>query len=256
MVDSERAWGCPWFVNPCKLERNNYCGLCMECVKACPNRNLTLRARPFCSDLTLRGLDEAWMALVMITLVIAYSITLLGPWGTVKLWTNVTEVGDWGGFALYTAVVWLAALGVLPGLWYLAARLGRRLGGSPEVPVRTLFVRYSYLLVPLGLVAWAAFSFPLIMVNYTHITGSLSDPLGWGWDLFGTAQQHWSPLYPEWIPHLQIPLLVFGLWVALRRGAAVARELYPSAAAAGRSLLPHGVLCTAFTLGLLRLFAG
>ncbi len=254
---TDDAWRCPWLVkNPSLLRRNNYCGLCMECVKACPNRNLTLRARPFCSDLEVKGYDEAWMALIMIALVVAYSVTLLGPWGTVKLWTNVTESGAWGGFALYTAVVWLAALVVLPGLWYLAARLGRRLGGSPEVSTRTLFVRYSYLLVPLGLVAWAAFSFPLIMVNYTHITGSLSDPLGWGWDLFGTANQHWSPLYPEWISHLQIPLLVLGLWIALRRGAAVARGLYPGAAAAARSLIPHGVLCTAFTLGLLRLYAG
>ncbi len=254
---TEDAWRCPWLVkNPSKLARNNYCGLCMECVKACPNRNLTLRARPFCSDLVVRGFDEAWMALIMVTLVVAYSVTLLGPWGTVKLWTNVTEVGNWTGFAIYTAVVWLAALGILPGLWYLASRLSRRLAGSPEVPARTIFVRYAYLLVPLGLLAWMAFSLPLVLVNYTHITGSLSDPLGWGWDLFGTADQHWRPLYPEWIPYLQIPLLLGGLWIALRRGSTIARELYPRTAAAARSLIPHGVLCTALTLGLLRLFAG
>ena len=145
---------------------------------------------------------------------------------------------------------------MLPGLWYAASRLGRRLAGSPEVPPGTIFVRYAYLLVPLGLLAWMAFSLPLVLVNYTHITGSLSDPLGWGWDLFGTADQHWRPLYPEWIPYLQIPLLLGGLWIALRRGSTIARELYPRTAAAARSLIPHGVLCTALTFGLLRLFAG
>ena len=67
---TEESWRCPWLVkNPSKLGRNNHCGLCMECVKACPNENLSLRARPFCSDLAVRGLDEAWMALVMIALV-------------------------------------------------------------------------------------------------------------------------------------------------------------------------------------------
>jgi hypothetical protein len=238
------------------MRRNNECGLCMECVKACPNENLTLRARPFGSDVTLHGLDEAWMALIMITLVVAYSVTLLGPWGTPKLWTNVTESGAWGGFALYTAGVWLAALGVLPALWWGLAWLGRRWAGNTAVPVREIFLRYAYTLVPLGLLAWAAFSLPLILVNYSHITGSLSDPLGWGWDLFGTADHRWTPLYPELIPYLQIPLLLLGLAVALLRGGDIARRLYPDRRAALLSLAPHGAFCVAVTLVLLRLYIG
>lgn len=266
---TEEAWRCPWLEIPFQLDRNNYCGLCMECVKACPNRNLTVNARPFCSDVAIRGVDEAWMAFIMITLVAAYSITLLGPWGLVREWANVTEVGNWGGFALHTAAVWLAALVVTPGVWLLGSRLARWLAGlrsrsTPTgdasngngVTVRQIFVRYAYLLVPLGLMAWIAFSLPLILVNYTHITSSLSDPLGWGWNLFGTADQHWRPLAPEWIPYIQIPLLLIGLAVSLARGAGIAYELFPERAAAARSLIPHGVVCVAITVVLLRLFVG
>jgi ferredoxin len=253
---TEGAWRCPWLEIPFQLERNNYCGLCMECVKACPNRNLTVKARPFCADVTIRRSDEAWMAFIMITLVVAYSVTLLGPWGVVREWANVTEVGNWGGFALHTAAVWIAALGLTPGLWYLSARAAKALGRRREVPVREIFVRYSYLLVPLGLMAWIAFSLPLILVNYTHITSSLSDPLGWGWNLFGTADQHWRPLAPEWIPYLQIPLLLAGLAVALARGSGIARELFPDRVSSVRSLLPHGVVCLGITVALLRLFVG
>ena len=256
VAGSEAGWGCPWLVNPSRLDRNNYCGLCMECVKSCPNDNPTLQARPFCSDTSIRGYDEAWMALIMITLVVAYSVTLLGPWGTVKLWANVTEVGNWAGFAIHTAVIWLTALVALPGVWFLAARAGRRLAGSDEVSAKELFIRYSYLLVPLGLFAWAAFSLPLMMVNYSHITSSLSDPLGWGWDLFGTANQHWKPLLPELIPYIQIPLLLLGLAFALLKGGSIARDLFPGRGAAVRSLLPHGLICTGVTLVLLRLFVG
>jgi ferredoxin len=250
------AWRCPWLLQPFKLDRNNYCGLCMECVKACPNENLTVNARPFCSDTAVRRRDEAWMAFIMIALVVAYSVTLLGPWGTPREWSNVTEVGDWGGFATHVTIVWLAALLVVPGVWYLAAVVARRWARSSDVSAGKIFTRYSYLLVPLGLLAWAAFSFPLIMVNYSHIVSSLSDPLGWGWDLFGTASHHWSPLLPEWIPVIQIPLLLFGLGIALSRGATIARELFPSRAAALRSLVPHALLCTAITIGLLRLYVG
>ena len=256
VLGSETAWGCPWLVNPSKLSRNNHCGLCMECIKACPNENLTIRARPFCSDTVIHRYDEAWMAFIMIALVIAYSITLLGPWATVKEWANVTEIGNWGGFAVHSAIVWFASLVAVPALWYGAALIGRPLGGVAAIGSKEIFVRYSYVLVPLGLAAWAAFSFPLVMVNFSHVTSSLSDPLGWGWDLFGTADQIWRPLWPEWIPYLQIPLLLVGLGAALARGAAIACDLFPSRRAAARSLIPHGVLCSVITLVLLRLFVG
>jgi hypothetical protein len=152
--------------------------------------------------------------------------------------------------------VWFSALVALPTLWYGLSLLGRRFSGFSRVSARDLFVRYSYLLVPVGLLAWIAFSLPLIMLNWTHITSSLSDPLGWGWDLFGTAQQRWSPLYPEWIPYLQVPLLLFGLAVALVRGGAIARGLFPDRYRALWSLIPHGLACTAITAVLLRLFVG
>lgn len=256
VLGSTNAWGCPWLINPSKMVRNNHCGLCMECIKACPNENMTICARPFGSDRDIRRYDEAWMAFIMITLVIAYSVTLLGPWGTVKEWANVTEIGNWGGFAIHSAVVWLSSLVVFPALWYGAALVGRPLGGVAAVPSKEIFVRYSYVLVPLGLAAWAAFSFPLIMVNFSHVTSSLSDPLGWGWDLFGTANHTWRPLWPEWIPYLQIPLLLVGLGAALSCGARIARDLFPSTSSAVRSLIPHGVLCSVITLVLLRLFVG
>jgi plastocyanin len=256
VLGTSAAWGCPWLVNPSKLSRNNHCGLCMECIKACPNDNLGLRARPFCSDTVIHRYDEAWMAFIMITLVIAYSITLLGPWATVKEWANVTEMGNWGGFAVHSVAVWFASLVAMPALWYAAALIGRALGGGGDVRPKEIFVRYSYALVPLGLAAWAAFSFPLIMVNFSHVTSSLSDPLGWGWDLFGTANAVWRPLWPDWIPYLQIPLLLLGLAAALSSGAAIARSLYSSRRAAIGSLLPHGVVCSAITLVLLRLYVG
>ncbi len=56
--------------------------------------------------------------------------------------------------------------------------------------------------MPLGLRAWIAFSFPLIMVNGAYVVQVISDPFGWGWDLFGTATLPWTPIYPEVIPYL------------------------------------------------------
>jgi plastocyanin/ferredoxin len=253
---TDDAWPCPWLLVPFRLDRNNDCGLCMECVKACPNGNPTVQLRPFCSDRIVRGVDEAWMAFIMIALAISYSVTLLGPWPTVREWANVTEVGNWTGFGLHVAAVWFGALLLIPGIWYLASWVSARwiLGGS--VAPRQVFVRYSFMLVPLGLLAWIAFSVPLITVNYTHILASISDPLGRGADICGTAGLRWDPLWPSAVPYLQVGLLLAGLGAALSSGGAVARDLCGGAPAAIRSLLPHAVVCFAITLVLLRLHAG
>ena len=66
-----------------------------------------------------------------------------------------------------------------------------------EIAARDIFRRHSYILVPLGLLAWIAFSFPLIMVNASYIVATISDPLGWGWNLLGTAEIPWTPIFPH-----------------------------------------------------------
>ena len=198
MVDTEHSWGCPWFVNPGKLDRNNYCGLCMECIKACPNDNMTINARPFCSDSRICSLDEAWMAFIMIVLALAYTIAFLGPWGEVKIWTDVTRVRPLGSLLPLHGPRLVRSPGRHAGIvagdspgW----DTGWRDRAAPGT--REMFLRSSYMLVPLGLLSWMAFSLPLIMVNISHITTTLSDPMGWGWDLFGTAHGRWRPLWPE-----------------------------------------------------------
>jgi hypothetical protein len=112
------------------------------------------------------------------------------------------------------------------------------------------------MLVPLGLMAWIGFSLPLVLVNHTHITSSLSDPLGFGWDLFGTAAQRWEPFIPSAIPYMQVALLLAGLATAFTSGRHVARDLCGASRSAVRSLLPHAAVCIALTLVLLRLYAG
>lgn len=255
-LGSDTGWGCPWLLVPGRMDRNNHCGMCMECIKACPNHNMTLRARPFCSDVHLRGHDEAWTAFIMITLALVYSVTMLGPWGTVKGWANLGETGNWGAFLGYTAVIWATALLVLPALWFAVAALGRVLSGSPKVPATVLFLRYAYMLVPIGLCAWIAFGFPLILVNGTHVLATMSDPMGWGWDLLGLTHLAWTPLWPEYIAYVQVPILLLGLGYALRRGFGLGIELYADARRACWSLAPAALAGAGLTLAFLFLFAG
>lgn len=253
---SEAGWACPWGVYMGKLERNNYCGLCMECVKSCPNDNIALSLRPFASDNKLKGFDEVWKACIMLVLALSYSVVLLGPWGTIKDWANISESRNWSGFALYASTTVLLALVVFPGLFYLAVRLGKWMAGVVEHSTRDLFIRLAYTLVPLGLLAWIAFSIPLMMINGAYILSVASDPLGWGMNLFGTAHVPWHPVLPAWVPYLQVPVLLGGLLLSLRSGFRVSLDLLGERVRAALVLVPVSAFLTAVTIVFLALFVG
>ncbi len=245
LAGNENGWGCPWFMYPSKMNRNNYCGLCMECVKTCPHDNMTLNLRSLCSDTRLKGYDEAWKAFIMLSLAITYSVLYLGPWGFLKNWANIAESGDWWGFLTYVSVLWIFALVIFPGIYYLAVWVGRKLAGAQDASPKEIFLGFSYPLVPLGLFAWVAFSFPLVLVNGSYILMTLSDPFGWGWDLFGTAHLAWTPVVPHWTPFIQVLFLLIGLYYALKTGYAHAEQLFDDRSTAIKAFAPVAVLITA-----------
>ena len=254
---SEKGWACPWNVYMGKLDRNNYCGLCFECVKSCPNDNISLFVRPFStSDVVLRGYDEVWKACIMLVLALTYSIVLLGPWGRFKDWANISEVRDWSGFGLFAAGQALLALVIFPGLYYLSIRWAKWYARADAVPTKELFLKYAYMLVPMGLLAWIAFSVPLIMVNGSYIVSVISDPFGWGMDLFHTADFPWRPLWPEWVPLIQVPILLAGFYYGLRGLHKVSCQIFSDAVQRYRSLLPPAVLLLSVTAVFLKLFIG
>jgi hypothetical protein len=262
LAGSEKGWGCPWLLYPSKLERNNYCGLCMECVKTCTHDNMTVKLRPFCSDTHLKGYDEAWKAFIMLALAAAYSVLYQGPWGIFKDWANIGEVGNWKGFAVYAAALWSSSLLLIPAVFVAAVALGRILARrrakteAAEPSFKDVFLAFAYPLVPLGLLAWVTFSLPLMLVNGSYILMVISDPFGWGWNLFGTARIAWTPIVPHWGPYLQVPLLLTGLYFALKTGTAHARRLFPGGAAARKAFAPVAAVLTGFVVFFLWLYVG
>ena len=94
------------------------------------------------------------------------------------------------------------------------------------------------------------------MVKWSYILATASDPLGWGWNLFGTANTAWKPLYPGAMVYIQIPLLLFGLAFSLKRGYEIALSLWDNRKAAVLSLAPAAIVCTAVVMSFITLFAG
>jgi hypothetical protein len=84
----------------------------------------------------------------------------------------------------------------------------------------------------------------------------LSDPFGWGWNLFGTAGTPWTPLGTSLIPFLQVGVLTAGLLFALNTAYRIARQHNTYHRPAFLATLPVAGFAVLVTLGFLRLYLG
>ena len=83
-LGNERGYGCPMFEMIPKMDSNNLCNFCGECIKSCPKNNITLRVRSFFTDAWTtrkRSLDEAALAVVLVGVAIFVTGDMLQPWG-------------------------------------------------------------------------------------------------------------------------------------------------------------------------------
>ncbi len=236
---------CPWGLYPVALRDSAACGLCMECLRACPEDNLALNLRPFGADIarprTTQRLDEAFLALTMLGSALSFAAVFSGPWGWLKLAAFQIGSLEWVGYA---AAFLALNLLILPGAFALAAWFGR--GGAP---LRSAFANQAQALLPLGLMAWIAFTISFALPKAGYILGVMNDPMGWGWNLLGAGYAPWSPDVSDFSPLLQAGLLLIGLfWSAQTAQRAAGNDLRRSA--------PVAVFCLAFTLAMLALLVG
>jgi len=249
------GWACPWKQYIGTMNRNNYCGMCTECIKSCPKDNIGLFLRPFGSDRLPRGYDEMFNIIIMLVVAIVFSVTMGGPWSVIKDAANVTESRELVPFLIYVSTIWGLALVVFPGLLALVALASKRLAGD-HVKFRPLILRLSYMLVPIGIFAWIAFSLPMLMVNYNYILVVLSDPLGLGWNLLGTANYTFKPFLPEWIPIIQGIIMSAGIYFSMSRGYLGLKNLLPESIPRFKALLPPSIFALIVVNIFLRIYMG
>ena len=255
ITGGEGGWACPWAQYPGKMDRNNYCGFCMECIKSCPKDNVGIFVRPFGADRTFKGYDEMFNAFIMLVVAIAFSVTMLGPWGLIKEAANITESKQFLPFLLYLASLWGTGLLVVPGLFAIAAKGANRLAGG-DIDHKAFMLKISYIIIPIGISAWIAFSLPPLMINYGYILNVLSDPLGFGWDLFGTSNYPFHPLIPEWIPPIQGIVLLAGLYMGLSRGYLAIKGLVKDPLLRARAMILPSLFALLVVNVLLKLYMG
>jgi polyferredoxin len=209
------GWACPYGLNTGEIKENADCGLCLECVRSCTYNNISIYRRPFGSELTTRSMSESWLTIAIFTISMVYSVLYLGPWPAVRDYVNILDKQNWDLFGIYALILWLLTVVIVPGILYLTAGIGTRLSKT-KIKTKEAFLASNGSLLPLGLFLWIAFVIPMLFTNITFIKQSASDPFGWGWDFFGTANTPWHQFLPQYIPWFQAILILAGLYFSLR----------------------------------------
>jgi len=248
-----KGWACPYGLNVAELKENANCGLCLECIRSCTYDNVTLYKRPFASERSMSHMSDAWLSIAIFTIAIIYSILYLGHWPVVRDYVNILDKKNWDLFGIYTGVVWTTSLLIMPGLLYGLAYAGGRLS-KQKLSARKIFLNYTASLLPIGLMLWMAFVIPMLFTNITFVLQSLSDPFGWGWDFFGTANTPWHQLLPRYIPWIQAILILAGLHLSLRNITRSWQELDIKPGKQFLITLPYALFIGFIALGLLFFF--
>ena len=264
-----KGWACPYGLSVASIERNVDCGICTECFKSCPYDNVSLawRRAPWIEHFTSYG--EAWQAIVLLVLAVVYSLTVHSPLPFMRDMVNVVDKATWPEFGLYAAALWTTALVVGPLVFWFASGMGAWLckraeknapkGAAERSSIFSaasgrVFRKTMPALLPLGLALWAAFFVATLMVNFTFVLLTFSDPFGWGWDLLGTAGMPWLQLWPSGIPWIQTGLALSGLAFSLQKGYDLWSRIGGEKKNALRGFAPTATVLTALTAGMLLYF--
>lgn len=202
---SEQGYPCPWYEWPGSATSNLMCGLCTECIKNCPYDNVGVYIqKPLTSVIApvRRRIDVAWAVAILFGLVVFQQVNSLPFYGPLDRWLNrSTGFPGYPNPVDYLAIIAVVAVLVGAYAWMVRETLAKRsvaIGRSVR-RVRgragsfaSWFAPLAYGLIPLMAADYLARQLPRFWYHAARIIPALSDPFGFGWNLFGTAH---SSLY-------------------------------------------------------------
>ncbi len=153
-----------------------------------------------------------------------------------ELTTTAVNLAGVVAFSVGVAVAYLVAVGI-----------ARRLVGSS----RSLVPEFVLSLLPIAFAYTVAHYFSLFFINGQFAIPLASDPLGRGWDLFGTADYapNLAVVSPETVWYVQVSALVVGHVAGLAIAHDRAVALFERRDHALRSQYPMLALMVLFTVG-------
>jgi hypothetical protein len=240
---------------PCRAA-DGECVNCYECFARAASQDRQLNLRPWAVGLS-RPEPVTADRLVFIIFVLA-SVTYDGLIAT-PAWLGVQTLagpilnmlGIQGIGSLYL----IQTLGlVMVPLLFLAGYLGcvklAQVTSGRIIPTWRLAAAYSYSLVPIALAYQAAHYYTFLVIQGQAVVALISDPFGWGWDLFGTSgyEVNVGVLRADFVWYSQVALIVVGHVIAVYLAHGIAFRLLWDKERVVRSQYPMVALMVLYTI--------
>ncbi|NJD53046.1 MAG: 4Fe-4S binding protein [Candidatus Methanoperedens sp.] len=222
---NENGYPCPVFEYPGTMEKNTYCILCMECVKTCHRSNISLNLRSFAGDflnLTKTRMDEALFILLLLGVTIFQTLIMIRPWA---VFTRDLMVYTGASYDTVRFVLFIASAASSILIYSIVIAVSKLL--NPKTSFKYLFTGYAYSIIPLGLLMHLSHNLRHLLEEGAGIIPVLSDPFGFGWDLFGTSGYMPAPLLDNnYILLAQWLLMFIGMGFSISIGKNISRRMF------------------------------
>ncbi|MGH3085836.1 MAG: hypothetical protein ACRDSJ_00790 [Rubrobacteraceae bacterium] len=166
---------------------------------------------------------------------------------------SLIETPPWLAFQNATSIpgaVGFAGLTVVFLLLYLGSIKLSQLSGGRIVSFRRLASEYVYSLVPIAVAYFVAHYYSYFLVQGQRMIALVSDPLGWGWNLFGTAsyEARAGVIDAGFVWYSQVALILAGHIAAVWLAHKVALRLFGEPMKAAKSQYPMLGLMVSYTV--------
>ncbi len=222
---NEKGYPCPVFEYPGTMEKNTHCILCTECAKTCHNNNISFNLRSFAGDfsnMTKTRMDEGLFILMLLGVTIFQTLIMIRPW--VGFTTDL--MGYTGAGYEYIRFVLFIIAAVSPVLVYsIAVGISKLL--DRKIMLKEIFTGYAYSVIPLGLMMHLSHNLRHLLEEGMGIIPVISDPFGFGWNLFGTSGYMPAPLLnSDNVLLVQWLLMLIGLGFSISVGRGISRRMF------------------------------
>ena len=246
---NEKGYGCPVMTHPYATDRNTYCLMCTECIKTCPNDNIAVNIRKPFHDIFKEGMG------FLKTRDVSYSLSfivifLLGivPFHNLEMTPFYVdfEMSLAMGLGVPEMAVRTAAMilvGLIPiGIFWLMLLLSRKLSGASQYSLKDRFVWFALPFIPVAISLHLGHNYFHLLEEGSVIIPDLSDPFGYGWNLFGTAGAKVTILPPDIISLLQFCTIAFGILASAYLIYRLQKNMFADGKQAIKSMVPMFVL--------------
>ena len=229
------------------------CVDCYECYNLADPADREFNLRPFCVGLNRLG-DVTAPALCFVILLLS-TVSFDGlsatPEWVVFSTQFLLQFPKYGGYL--ANLVGVVGLPIMFGIVYVATCRAMMMLAGPstvESPNNGSLARaFVFSLLPIALAYHYAHFLGFLLINGQRFIVLASDPFGWGWDLFGTADAtiNIGILSPVFIWYFSISAIVIGHIAGVYLAHVQAVRLYPDRRAALMSQVPMLVLMVCYT---------